>query len=66
MQHSEVEVKVSDTCRAIWKVFVTLPHDSMPHTPPAEKETLTGLRDSETVNSHVYRHVLFYDSFHAN
>lgn len=58
MQHPEVEMKVSDTCRGIRKVFVTLPYDSMPHTPPAEKETLAGLRDSETVNSHVYRHVL--------
>lgn len=37
MQLSEVEVKLSDVCAAIWKVFVTLPHDSVPYIPPVEK-----------------------------
>lgn len=43
MQLCGVEVKLSDVLGAIWKFFVTLPHDSTAYIPPVEKKSSQAL-----------------------
>lgn len=71
MQLCGVEVKLSDVLGAIWKFFVTLPHDSTAYIPPVEKKILTGLVLLKEigfciVSNHVYNHTFSNNSINVN